>query len=81
MLFPWQLQQQPGVMQGGGAWRGDAAYLVGVPLLREDVPDESLLHFLLLHQELPQTLDGQRRVVARPGANTVAAKQATSRAH
>lgn len=60
-----------------GAWpRGGAAYLVGVPLLGEDVPDESLLHFLLLHQELPQTLDGQRRVVARPGANTAMAARA-----
>lgn len=50
--------------------QGGVAYLVRVLLLSKDVPDESLLHFLLLHQELPQTLDGQRRVVARPGANT-----------
>lgn len=52
-----------------GAWLRGTAYLVGVPLLCKDVPNEGLLHFLLLHQELPQTLHGQRQVVARPGAN------------
>lgn len=35
-------------------------YLIGVPFLGEDVSDESLLHFLLLHQILPQALHWQR---------------------
>lgn len=61
---------RPRVMQGSRGVVRQAAYLVGVPLLCEDVPDESLLHLLLLHQKLPQTLDGQRRAVARPGAST-----------
>lgn len=51
-------------------WR-HIPYLVGVPLLGEDVPDEGLLHFLLLDQELPQPLHGQRRGVAAPGTHTL----------
>lgn len=48
----------------------DAAYLVWVTLLCEDVSDKSLLHFFLLYQKLPQTLHWQRRVVAGPEMHT-----------
>lgn len=35
-------------------------YLIWVPFLGEDVSNESLLHFFLLYQKLPQTLHWQR---------------------
>lgn len=46
-----------------------AMYLVCAGFLGEDVSNESLLHFFLLDQKLPQTFHGQRRVVASPEIN------------
>ena len=44
-----------------GRWHGvNMVYLVRVPFFGEDISNESLLHFLLLDQKLPQTFHRQR---------------------
>lgn len=61
------------VQHGDSSCRRSAvntAYLIQAPFLGKNVPNESLLHFLLLDQKLPKTLHWQRRMVASSENNT-----------